>query len=79
MATVGIFEAKTRLAELVRQVEEGKSFTITVRGKAKAELVQVGAGRHPEAAAAIDDLLAMPLVRGVEDETVRGWIEDGRR
>lgn len=36
---VGAFEAKTHLAELLRQVESGKSFVIHRRGKAVARLV----------------------------------------
>ncbi len=36
---VGAFEAKTHLAELLRQTESGKSFVIHRRGKAVARLV----------------------------------------
>jgi prevent-host-death family protein len=36
---VGSFEAKTRLAELLRETERGRSFTIRRRGKAVARLV----------------------------------------
>lgn len=36
---VGSYEAKTKLPELLRQVERGKSFTITNRGRAVADLV----------------------------------------
>lgn len=39
MITVGSFEAKTKLAELLDKVEEGEVVTITRRGKAVARLV----------------------------------------
>ena len=41
MITVGSFEAKTKLAELLDTVEAGESVTITRRGKAVARLVAV--------------------------------------
>ncbi|MDH3320579.1 MAG: type II toxin-antitoxin system prevent-host-death family antitoxin [Betaproteobacteria bacterium] len=39
MITVGSFEAKTKLAELLDKVEGGEIVTITRRGKAVARLV----------------------------------------
>lgn len=36
---IGSYEAKTKLPELLRQVKAGKSFTITDRGEAIADLV----------------------------------------
>lgn len=39
MITVGSFEAKTKLAELLDKVEDGETVTITRRGKAVARLV----------------------------------------
>ncbi|MGH8686908.1 MAG: type II toxin-antitoxin system Phd/YefM family antitoxin [Burkholderiales bacterium] len=39
MITVGSFEAKTKLAELLDKVAEGEIVTITRRGKAVARLV----------------------------------------
>ncbi len=41
MITVGSFEAKTKLAELLDKVEAGESVTITRHGKAVARLVAV--------------------------------------
>ncbi len=35
---IGAYEAKTKLPELLREVQAGKRFTITNRGKAVAEL-----------------------------------------
>ena len=39
MSTVGSFEAKTKLAELLDKVEAGETVTITRRGKPVAQLV----------------------------------------
>lgn len=41
MTTVGAFEAKTKLAELLDKVEAGQTVTITRRGVAVAQLVPV--------------------------------------
>lgn len=43
MLTVGSFEAKTKLAELLDKVEAGETVTITRRGTAVAQLVPVKA------------------------------------
>jgi prevent-host-death family protein len=43
MITVGSFEAKTKLAELLDKVEAGETITITRRGKAVARLVPAAA------------------------------------
>ena len=43
MTTVGSFEAKTKLAELLDKVEAGETITITRRGIAVAQLVPVKA------------------------------------
>jgi prevent-host-death family protein len=39
MTEIGIYEAKTRFAELVKLVAGGESITITNRGKPVAELI----------------------------------------
>ena len=35
---IGAFDAKTKLSEILRKVEQGERFTITVRGRAVANL-----------------------------------------
>lgn len=42
MSTVGAFEAKTKLAELLDRVASGETITITRHGKAVAKLVPAG-------------------------------------
>ncbi len=82
MATVGIFEAKTRLSEIVRQVEAGECFTITVRGQAKAQVVPVQppAPVHtPEEIEAAYQRLRNPRIKGISHEEIRAAIEEGRQ
>jgi prevent-host-death family protein len=39
MREVGVYEAKTRLADLIKQVQQGERVTITNRGEPVADLV----------------------------------------
>jgi prevent-host-death family protein len=81
MVTIGIFEAKTRLSEIVRQVEAGEKFTITVRGEAKAQVVsmQPPAPVHsPEEMEAAYQRLKNPRIKGISHEQIRAAIEEGR-
>ena len=39
MRTIGAYEAKTRLAELLRRVEQGEQFTVTRRGVPVARIL----------------------------------------
>jgi len=81
MSTVGIFEAKTRLSEIVRLAEAGERFTITVRGEAKAQVVPVQAPspvRSPEEIEAAFHRLRNPRIKGISHEEIRAAIEEGR-
>ena len=77
--TVGINEAKTQLAALLREVAAGKRFTITNRGKPVAELGPPTPEKKPDAKAAIEAFQAFrkanPLSRKVN---IRELIEEGR-
>jgi prevent-host-death family protein len=43
---IGIFDAKTRLSELLRRTQTGESFRITQRGVPVAELVPIGLSKR---------------------------------
>jgi prevent-host-death family protein len=75
---IGAFDAKTRLSEILRKVEQGERFTITVRGRAVADIVPSQLRDRRRAVEAVRRLLAMPRIEGVPPETVREWIEEGR-
>jgi prevent-host-death family protein len=78
METVGSFEAKTHLAELLERVAAGESITITKHGKAVAMLVPVRTGRRDaqKAAAHIRELRKGNRLGGI---SIRELIEMGRR
>jgi prevent-host-death family protein len=76
---IGAFEAKTRLSEILRKVEQGERFTITVRGRAVADVVPSRTGSKPTREEAIEGLLAFPRVEGVSGETILEWIREGRK
>lgn len=75
---IGAFEAKAKLSEILRKVERGERFTVTVRGRAVADIVPSRVRDSQRIEEAVRDLLAMPKVKGVPSETIREWIEDGR-
>lgn len=66
MESIGLFDAKTHLSELVARAERGEEVVITRHNKPVAKLVPVGRPRRvaaPGRRAAIDALLAFkPIV-----------------
>ncbi|MGD0547733.1 MAG: type II toxin-antitoxin system prevent-host-death family antitoxin [Terracidiphilus sp.] len=78
---IGAFDAKTKLSEILRKVEQGERFTITLRGRAVANLVPVletAPVRSPEEIETAYQRLRNPLIEGISHETIRAWIEEGR-
>ena len=76
---IGAYEAKTKLPELLRQVQAGKRFTITNRGKAVADLVPSEGSSVRNAAAAIERFLSFKKanpIRGKID--IKALIVQGR-
>lgn len=82
MPMIGIFEAKAKLSEIVRQVEAGQKFTITVRGRPAAEIgpaaVPADPAPTPEEKAAAIERLTHPKLHGISPEQIRAAIEEGR-
>lgn len=81
MESVGSFEAKTHLAQLLERVAKGEEFTITKHGKPVARLVPATDVKpKPDVRQVIEQLKAFSkgntLGKGV---TVRDLIEEGRR
>jgi prevent-host-death family protein len=76
---IGAFDAKTRLPELLRQVREGRRFTITHRGRPVADLVPSGAAPAGNAEAAIESMRNFERIANVDAEDVAAWIAAGRR
>lgn len=76
--SIGAFDAKTKLAELLRAVEQGESFTITNRGRPVAVLGPVVQEKPPGRREAIDAMLAFARARPVTAAELKGLIDDGR-
>jgi prevent-host-death family protein len=78
---IGAFEAKTKLSEILRKVDQGERFTITVRGRAVANLVpmQAAAPVHtPKEIEAAYQRLKHPRITGISAREIRAAIEEGR-
>lgn len=81
MTKIGLFEAKTRFSELVRQVKTGESFIITQRGEPAAKLTPIPRKERQDPrriAEAVRRLREMPKIQGVSHKELRSWIEEGR-
>jgi prevent-host-death family protein len=74
--TVGIFEAKNRLSELIADVESGETVLLTRNGRPVAELVSVAADKR-KAEAAMKWLLGRRWRLG--GLSLRELVDEGRR
>ena len=79
MKTIGAYEAKTKLPELLRRVEAGERFTITNRGQPVAELRPVSLGADVRVRESIALMRDLPKVQGISSRIVRSLIDEGRR
>lgn len=75
---IGSYEAKTKLPELLRQVKNGKSFTITNRGKAVADLVPSESARAKNRVEAVDRMREFMRSSPVYGVNIKELIEEGR-
>jgi len=81
MESVGSFEAKTHLPQLLERVAQGEEFTITKHGKPIARLVPATPAKpKADIRRVIDELKAFSKGNTLgEDVTIRDLIEEGRR
>lgn len=83
MHTVGSYEAKTHLPQLLERVEHGETITITRHGKPVARLVPaVATPTRPDVATAIAAMIAFQEQEGPTlggKITIRDLIDEGRR
>ena len=75
---IGSYEAKTKLSELLRQVKSGKSFTITNRGEAVADLVPSAGAKTKDKVMAVERLKAFMRADPVRGVNIKELIEEGR-
>ena len=80
MESIGIYEAKSKLSELVKRAEAGQEVTITRRGRPVAKLVPARRARRLDRSALIDEIIAFSkTVRLKRPFNLRKAIESGRR
>ena len=77
---IGSYEAKTKLAELLRGVQAGNRYTITLRGEPVADLVPAEGTKQADAAAAVDAMrqfmrMASTAAEGID---LKALINEGR-
>lgn len=78
-ATIGAFDAKTRLGELLDQVEQGAEFTITKHGRPVARLVPLDQPRRADVADAVARLRQARHEWGLQGLSWRELRDAGRR
>jgi prevent-host-death family protein len=79
MTTVGAYEAKTHLSELLDRVAKGEKITITKHGVPVAMLVPPPSTKERDVRAAIQELRELRKGRTLGGITIRELIEEGRR
>jgi prevent-host-death family protein len=80
MGTVGAFEAKTHLSELLNRVSKGETITITRHGVPAAMLVPVGqTGKKLTHQDIVDGMRALRKRIKPDTMSVREMVEEGRR
>ena len=76
---VGSYEAKTKLPELLRGIQAGNRYTITLRGEAVADLVPAQESTKSDAMAAVDEMLSfMRSHQSGADLDLKALIDEGR-
>jgi len=80
MSSVGSYDAKTHLPELLRRAEAGERITITRHGRPIARLVPYEEDEAVAASTVVRSLRAFARGRRLGDDlTVRALIDEGRR
>lgn len=71
MTTVGVHEAKTRLSQLLRDVERGEEVVVTRGGKPVARIVPVAPSREPK------PIARFGVLKHLFGENTGDWDDDG--
>lgn len=75
---VGSYEAKTKLPAMLRGVQAGKRYTITLRGEPIADLVPAESNKGAGTAAAVEQMLQFMQTSPAGSLDVRKLIDEGR-
>jgi prevent-host-death family protein len=79
MKTVGAFEAKTHLNQLLKQVSKGESIRITLRGVPVAKLVPSDDGEAKDLKQTVREIREIRKRASLKGLTIRDLINEGRR
>lgn len=75
---VGSYEAKTKLPAMLRGVQEGKRYTITLRGEPIADLVPAEGNKNAGAAEAVERMRQFMRAAPAAGVSIRALIDEGR-
>ena len=75
--TVGIFEAKQKLSQLVERASKGEEVIITRRGKKQARLVPMPVERERSLKEIFDSIMSRPRIKLPKGATIKSLIEGG--
>jgi prevent-host-death family protein len=79
MATVGSYEAKTRLPELLRRIAKGEKITITKHGVSVAVLMPAGSNKKRDVLTLIQEIRESRKGRTLGGLDLREMIDEGKR
>jgi prevent-host-death family protein len=79
MRTVGSYELKTHLSEVLDAVEHGQSVIVTRHGKPIARITPNGEEKREQVKQAVEALRQFPRTRLPRGITIRSLIQEGRR
>lgn len=79
MDSVGAYDAKTRLPELLRRVAKGEQITITRHGVPVARLVPASPQSETDRATVIEDLKRFRKGRSLGGLKIADMVREGRR
>ena len=79
MRTVGAYEAKTHLPQLLERVAKGETITITRHGVPVARLVPVNGNTKPGVKQTIEAILEFRQAHPLYGDDLKDWINEGRR
>ena len=80
MKTIGIFEAKTHLSEIIDNVTHGQEYLITRRGVSVARLSMFEKAVNSHSTRqVVEELMKLRQGRRATQKEIKGWINEGRR
>lgn len=79
METIGTYEAKTHLAQLLERVAKGERITITKHGVPVATLEPPVHSMKPPVAEVIEQMKRFRAGRRLEGASIKQMVQEGRR